>query len=142
MKAAFQLISFDQSTEVRPLCQYGSSEVISSCAWFTIEPKVLAAGMGMKYIRVYDTRGNSTDWYTDQQYPKPLHKINLHTCTLHFTSGSKLSIVVGYLNKGRTWTVHGPFPRKQDGIMFGRRCYQDLGHQEPITADPLVLYWT
>ncbi|KAF9919630.1 hypothetical protein FBU30_010724 [Linnemannia zychae] len=48
--------NYDQSTDVRPLCQYGSSEVISSCAWFTNQPKVLAAGMGMKYIRVYDTR--------------------------------------------------------------------------------------
>ncbi|KAG0043541.1 hypothetical protein BGZ83_011281 [Gryganskiella cystojenkinii] len=48
--------SLDQSTDARPLCQYGSSEVISSCAWFSNEPKVLAAGMGMKYIRVYDTR--------------------------------------------------------------------------------------
>ncbi|KAF9904605.1 hypothetical protein EC991_002533 [Linnemannia zychae] len=53
---ALNASSFDQSTDVRPLCQYGSSEVISSCAWFTNEPKVLAAGMGMKYIRVYDTR--------------------------------------------------------------------------------------
>ncbi|KAF9081229.1 hypothetical protein BGX23_001114 [Mortierella sp. AD031] len=53
---ALNASSYDQSTEVRPLCQYGSSEVISSCAWFTNEPKVLAAGMGMKYIRVYDTR--------------------------------------------------------------------------------------
>ncbi|KAG0262005.1 hypothetical protein BG011_000429 [Mortierella polycephala] len=53
---ALNASSFDHSTDVRPLCQYGSSEVISSCAWFTNEPKVLAAGMGMKYIRVYDTR--------------------------------------------------------------------------------------
>ncbi|KAF9194611.1 hypothetical protein BGZ50_005971 [Haplosporangium sp. Z 11] len=53
---ALSASSFDHSTDVRPLCQYGSSEVISSCAWFTNEPKVLAAGMGMKYIRVYDTR--------------------------------------------------------------------------------------
>ncbi|KAF9138717.1 hypothetical protein BG015_002278 [Linnemannia schmuckeri] len=53
---ALNASSYDQSTDVRPLCQYGSSEVISSCAWFTNEPKVLAAGMGMKYIRVYDTR--------------------------------------------------------------------------------------
>ncbi|KAF9583248.1 hypothetical protein BGW38_009933, partial [Lunasporangiospora selenospora] len=48
--------STDQSADIRPLCQYGSSEVISSCAWFANSPKVLVAGMGMKYIRVYDTR--------------------------------------------------------------------------------------
>ncbi|KAF9305749.1 hypothetical protein BGZ74_009090 [Mortierella antarctica] len=53
---ALNASSFDQTADVRPLCQYGSSEVISSCAWFTNEPKVLVAGMGMKYIRVYDTR--------------------------------------------------------------------------------------
>ncbi|KAF9946376.1 hypothetical protein BGZ72_000381 [Mortierella alpina] len=53
---ALNASSFDHSTDVRPLCQYGSSEVISSCAWFTNQPKILAAGMGMKYIRVYDTR--------------------------------------------------------------------------------------
>ncbi|KAF9979599.1 hypothetical protein BGZ65_006300, partial [Modicella reniformis] len=52
---ALNASSFDNSAD-KPLCQYGSSEVISSCAWFTHEPKVLAAGMGMKYIRVYDTR--------------------------------------------------------------------------------------
>ncbi|KAG0024185.1 hypothetical protein BGZ81_007802 [Podila clonocystis] len=53
---ALNASSFDQTADIRPLCQYGSSEVISSCAWFTNEPKVLVAGMGMKYIRVYDTR--------------------------------------------------------------------------------------
>ncbi|KAG0367163.1 hypothetical protein BGZ54_004307 [Gamsiella multidivaricata] len=52
---ALNASSFDHSSE-KPMCQYGSSEVISSCAWFTHEPRVLAAGMGMKYIRVYDTR--------------------------------------------------------------------------------------
>ncbi|KAG0245518.1 hypothetical protein BGX31_007311 [Mortierella sp. GBA43] len=52
---ALSASSFDHPAD-KPLCQYGSSEVITSCAWFTHDPKVLAAGMGMKYIRVYDTR--------------------------------------------------------------------------------------
>ncbi|KAF9174790.1 hypothetical protein BGX20_009785 [Mortierella sp. AD010] len=53
---ALSASSFDSSSNTQALYQYGSSEVISSCAWFTHEPRVLAAGMGMKYIRVYDTR--------------------------------------------------------------------------------------
>ncbi|KAI8604337.1 hypothetical protein EDD21DRAFT_366575 [Dissophora ornata] len=53
---ALNASSFDHPSDARPFAQYGSGEVISSCAWFTHEPRVLAAGMGMKYIRVYDTR--------------------------------------------------------------------------------------
>ncbi|KAF9996997.1 hypothetical protein BGZ79_009266 [Entomortierella chlamydospora] len=53
---ALSASSFDSSSNTQALYQYGSSEVISSCAWFTHEPRMLAAGMGMKYIRVYDTR--------------------------------------------------------------------------------------
>ncbi|KAF8977016.1 hypothetical protein BGZ46_007727 [Entomortierella lignicola] len=53
---ALNASSFDNNSNSQALYQYGSSEVITSCAWFMHEPKVLAAGMGMKYIRVYDTR--------------------------------------------------------------------------------------
>ncbi|KAI1320079.1 hypothetical protein EDD11_002051 [Mortierella claussenii] len=53
---ALNASSFDHSTNREAMRQYGSSEVISSCAWFNHSPRVLAAGMGMKYIRVYDTR--------------------------------------------------------------------------------------
>ncbi|KAF9916366.1 hypothetical protein BX616_003952 [Lobosporangium transversale] len=57
---ALNASSFDHSGSKEAMRQYGSSEVISSCAWFTRAPRVLAAGMGMKYIRVYDTREDAT----------------------------------------------------------------------------------
>jgi hypothetical protein len=103
--------SFDQSTDVRPLCQYGSSEVISSCAWFTNEPKVLAAGMGMKYIRVYDTRGtltNSINTLLNMSLTL-LHTANGLNILIH--RGSELTIIAGHFYKGCSRTVHGPFSR-------------------------------
>ncbi|KAG0222589.1 hypothetical protein BGW41_005933 [Actinomortierella wolfii] len=53
---ALRASAYEDSASSGPLCQYGSSEVITSCAWFTNEPKSLVAGMGLKYLRVYDTR--------------------------------------------------------------------------------------
>jgi WD40 repeat protein len=40
----------------RPLQQYGSSEAITSLAWFSKHRGLLAAGMGFKWLRLYDTR--------------------------------------------------------------------------------------
>ncbi|KAF9434733.1 hypothetical protein BGZ76_007530 [Entomortierella beljakovae] len=51
----------DNSSNNQATYQYGTSEVITSCAWFNHQPRVLAAGMGMKYIRVYDTREDANN---------------------------------------------------------------------------------
>ncbi|KAG0743717.1 hypothetical protein G6F63_007654 [Rhizopus arrhizus] len=48
------------SRELGPIRQYGSSEVISSCAWSEhASAPILMAGMANKYLRVYDIRADS-----------------------------------------------------------------------------------
>jgi hypothetical protein len=45
----------------RPIQQYGSSEAISSITWFGAHAGLLGAGMGIKWIRIYDVRGMEGD---------------------------------------------------------------------------------
>eukprot|EP00158_Paraphelidium_tribonemae_P005085 Partr_v1_DN27152_c2_g1_i1_m15596 putative missing oocyte, meiosis regulator, homolog (Drosophila) len=46
---------------IRPLVQYGSSEAITSVSWFpALQPGLLGAGMGLKWLRIYDTRVSSS----------------------------------------------------------------------------------
>ncbi|KAI8967392.1 WD40-repeat-containing domain protein, partial [Mycotypha africana] len=48
-----------KSKEQGPLRQYGSSEAISSCSWsIHANAPLLIAGMGNKYLRVYDIRAD------------------------------------------------------------------------------------
>lgn len=50
---------FVSSREQGPVRQYGSSEAISSCAWSEhANAPLLIAGMGNKYLRVYDIRAD------------------------------------------------------------------------------------
>ena len=44
---------------VRPVQQYGSSEAITSVSWFPKHRGILGAGMGLKWLRLYDTRSDS-----------------------------------------------------------------------------------
>lgn len=97
----------------------------------------------MKYIRVYDTRGKATSNYERLMIPVILISSAMLIFLLTpFNRGPQLPLITGYLNKGCTWTVHGSFPRKQDGLMLRRWCHQNLGHQKPISADPLFLHRT
>lgn len=49
------------SREQGPVRQYGSSEAISSCAWSEhTNSLLLIAGMGNKYLRVYDVRADAS----------------------------------------------------------------------------------
>lgn len=50
---------FNRPREQGPVRQYGSSEAISSCAWSEhANSPLLIAGMGNKYLRVYDIRAD------------------------------------------------------------------------------------
>jgi len=40
------------------LALYGSSEAVQSAAWFPSGSPKIAAGMAMKYIRIYDVKSN------------------------------------------------------------------------------------
>jgi len=40
----------------KPIAQYGSSEAVSSAAWFREGSPLLAAGMGLKWIKIFDLR--------------------------------------------------------------------------------------
>lgn len=45
----------------KPLQQYGSSEVVSSVEWLTqLNPSIVVAGMGSRWLRVYDIRQSSS----------------------------------------------------------------------------------
>jgi WD40 repeat protein len=44
------------SEEPKPFAQYGSSESVISATWVSNAPCILA-GMGYKWIRIYDIRG-------------------------------------------------------------------------------------
>ncbi|ORX91418.1 hypothetical protein K493DRAFT_339376, partial [Basidiobolus meristosporus CBS 931.73] len=57
-----QMVSsaYTRNEDVRPIQQYGSSEAITSCAWFPDSPSQLVAGMGLKWLRVYDVRADSS----------------------------------------------------------------------------------
>jgi WD40 repeat protein len=46
-------------SSVRPIQQYGSSETITSLAWHLQNAQLLAAGMGLKWLRLYDLRQES-----------------------------------------------------------------------------------
>lgn len=45
------------SASSRPISQFGGSESVSSAAWFPDAESKLVAGMGLKWIRIYDLRG-------------------------------------------------------------------------------------
>ncbi|OZJ06354.1 hypothetical protein BZG36_00690 [Bifiguratus adelaidae] len=47
--------------DLRPLRQYGPSEIVTSCAWRTNSHKQLVAGMGLKSLRLYDLRSESSN---------------------------------------------------------------------------------
>ncbi|OUM59450.1 hypothetical protein PIROE2DRAFT_21237 [Piromyces sp. E2] len=44
-----------------PLALYGSSEAVQSAAWFPSGSPKIAAGMAMKYIRIYDVKNNGSN---------------------------------------------------------------------------------
>ncbi|ORX45946.1 WD40 repeat-like protein [Piromyces finnis] len=44
-----------------PLALYGSSEAVQSAAWFPSGSPKIAAGMAMKYIRIYDVKSNGSN---------------------------------------------------------------------------------
>jgi len=44
-----------------PLALYGSSEAVQSAAWFPSGSPKIAAGMAMKYIRIYDVKSNGNN---------------------------------------------------------------------------------
>lgn len=98
----------------------------------------------MKYIRVYDTRGEATNNYEKSYFICYLisSAMLIYFFLIPFGRGPQLPFITGHLNKGCTWTVHGSFSRKQDGFMLRRWCHQNLGHQKSISADPLFLHWT
>jgi WD repeat-containing protein mio len=47
-----------QNPSPSPLVQLGTSEAVSSAAWFINESPRLVAGMGFKWIRLFDLRMN------------------------------------------------------------------------------------
>ncbi|RUS22511.1 hypothetical protein BC937DRAFT_88669 [Endogone sp. FLAS-F59071] len=47
--------------EPRPIQQYGTSEAITSCAWFPTGSPRLVAGMAMRFVRIYDMRVEGTN---------------------------------------------------------------------------------
>ncbi|RKP10789.1 WD40-repeat-containing domain protein, partial [Thamnocephalis sphaerospora] len=54
-------VSSSSAQEAQPIQQYGMSEAVLSCAWFPKTPTQLVAGMAHKWLRVYDTRVNTTE---------------------------------------------------------------------------------
>jgi len=44
-----------------PLALYGSSEAVQSASWFPSGSPKIAAGMAMKYIRIYDVKSNGSN---------------------------------------------------------------------------------
>ncbi|CAO3664754.1 unnamed protein product [Rhizopus microsporus] len=72
-------ISAPTSREAGPIRQYGSSEVISSCAWSEhASAPILIAGMANKYLRVYDIRSdtNSLQFSTKAVYGTTIDPFN------------------------------------------------------------------
>ncbi|KAI7903729.1 uncharacterized protein BX663DRAFT_507393 [Cokeromyces recurvatus] len=82
------------SREQGPIRQYGSSEAISSCAWSEHEnAPLLIAGMGNKYVRVYDIRADLGS-YPLQFATKAIHGIAIDPfCPYRFGSYTEEGII-------------------------------------------------
>jgi hypothetical protein len=63
----------------RPLQQYGSSEAVTSVAWLPRHPGLVSAGMGLKYLRVYDVRAESSSPPAIVLNTRAVYGINVRT---------------------------------------------------------------
>ncbi len=50
--------NFAAAQQQRPILQFGSSEAVTSVTWLSGHAGLIGAGMGLKYIRIYDTRAD------------------------------------------------------------------------------------
>src|SRR6185312_14711667 len=96
--------------------------------------------MGMKYIRVYDTRGSA--FHSGRRIigsGMSFESDNIFLMTV-VHRGSQFTVVNGHINKSGSWSLHGPFSRRSYGLLLGRWHYQDLGYQESGTANTFLLH--
>ncbi|KAJ3088878.1 hypothetical protein HK102_007727 [Quaeritorhiza haematococci] len=73
---SFPQKSVIQKPVTKPLVQYGSSEAVSSAAWFHHSYRCLAAGMGSKWIRIYDVRDGIVRIWDSRRATEPALSFN------------------------------------------------------------------